>query len=268
LLDYGQNPTNDLYRADANTNQWTILHQPGEGGAHFISPDGRRVVIVTPGQINLMDVNGSHYRTLLEYPHVMIPSETHYYAQPVWSGDSQVLMVAISPQDVYYETTLPLTVWQLATDGAPPAIVAQLPAGFSESISPDTSKIAYTRRILRQANWEYELHISNIDGTEDTIYGDATTNFHVWTPDSDHFVFWSGNPTRYYLGKIGIDPIPLTAPTSTIGFLALVDETHFLDFGREENEAFGLRLGTFGEPSLLLPPWEKADDCLDYDFVK
>jgi hypothetical protein len=268
LLDYGIGSTDDLYMASAETMQWAVLRHPGEGGDFHISPDGQRVAIITPSTISLMRVDGSEYRILLEYPSVMIPSESSYSAQPIWATDSQSLMVAIPPQDLYSETTAPTIIWQLPIDGTPPTAVSQLPAGYGEFISPDFSKVVSLHFIRQElSNWIYEMHISKLDGSEDTIYLTGAIIFQNWAPDSEHFVLWLFETHSYYLGKAGADITVLTEPSFVVGDFSWVDASHFIYQGGQ-NGLCELRIGIVGQPSILLAASDTHYDNINYDWVK
>lgn len=130
MADYGLWYTNDLYVANADTLQWKALRKPEEGGKFSIAPDGQSVALITPNQISVMNIDGSHYRVLLNY-NVPFPSEVAFYARPTWEPDSQSLTVPIPPEDFFYQTTSPTIVWRLPVDGMPPTVLAQLTVGDS-----------------------------------------------------------------------------------------------------------------------------------------
>lgn len=267
-LDYGLEYTDDLHAVDADIPQQKTLRGPGQGGEFILSPDGQRVALITPNKISLIKVDGSDYQTLLEYPSVSIPSEYAYYARPVWATDSQSLMVAIPPQDLHYGTQSPTTIWRLPIDGTTPILISQLTAGDAEIISPDFSKVASLRFIKQEAPYMVsELHISNIDGSEDTIYHTGVIDFQNWALDSEHFVLWLGDSHSYYLGNVGDELVPLTESSNVSGAFSWVDQSHFL-YLTGQNGICELRLGVVGEPSILLAKAETTYSCLTYDFVQ
>jgi hypothetical protein len=126
LYDFGLAYTDDLYRVNADTLRWKMLRQPGEGGKFIFSPDGKRVLLVTPHTISLMQVDGSDYRNMLEY-YVETDSEYHYYAKPVWEPDSQSLIVAIPPNA--YSDRPTISIWRLYVDSTPSEIISQFQVG-------------------------------------------------------------------------------------------------------------------------------------------
>jgi hypothetical protein len=268
-LNYGLGYTDDLYVVNAETRQWAMLRHPGEGGKFLISPDGQRVVMTTSSRISVMRVDGSDYRTLLKYPTVRIPSEFAYYAQPIWAPDSQSLMVAIPPQDLYYGTTSPTTIWHLPIDRMPPTIVSQLPAGYGTFISPDLSKVVSLRFVRQEADTSmiYEMHISKIDGSDDIVYRTDAMVFQNWASDSEHFVLWLERAQRYYLGKAGTDLVPLTEPSCNVGSFSWIDSSHFIYLGGTAGLC-ELRLGVVGEPSILVATSKTTYDDMRYDFTR
>jgi hypothetical protein len=268
VQDYGVYFTDDLYRVNTETAQWQRFRPPDEGGRFLISPDGEWAVMVTPAKISLMAVDGSSYQTLLEYPHVAIPSEVEFYADPIWANDSLSLLVAIPPQDVYYESTTPTSIWCLDIDGKPPKVVSQILPVDVAYISPDLSKVIALRLVGQdQANSIFEMHIANIDGSGDRIFRTGIMYFQNWAPDSEHFVVWLNDPQGYHLGEADGELIRLTEPSFIRGSFSWIDESHFLYLGGQHGLC-ELRLGTIGKPSILIAAAETNDSCIDYDFVR
>jgi Tol biopolymer transport system component len=207
LTDYGRRATDDLYFLDADTRQWTLLRQSGEGGKFDVSADGQRVVMTTPSQISLMNVDGSDYRVMLTYT-VPYPSEVPYYARPVWAADSKSLTVAIPPEDFYYETTSPTDIWRLPIDGNAPEIVSQLPAGDdgddARIWSPDKRYYA-----IRSGD-RYYLGMDGAD-LEPLTESSSIFGWFSWV-DELHFLYIG--PCELRLGTIGEQSI-LIADLST-----------------------------------------------------
>lgn len=208
LADYGLTYTNDLYMANADTLQWKMLRQPGEAGRFIFSPDGKRVVMVTPSKISLMKVDGSDYRTVLGYT-VPYPSEAAYYAKPVWESDSQSLTVAIPPEDFYYGTKSSTNIWRLPVDGTPPEIISQLPVGDSGDDpriwSPDKEHYAI------QTGDRYYLG-SNGEILEPLTEPSFIFGWFSWI-DESHFLYIG--PCDLRLGTIGAPSILIVDLSTT-----------------------------------------------------
>jgi len=225
------------------------------------------VVMVTPNEISVTDINGTNYRSLLKYSQIDTGSEYYEYVDPVWFADSQSLIVDIPPRDYIDNPSTALKViWHLFVDGSPPAQISQLPAKYRYAFSPDISKIAYNEL----KNDLLETHIVNIDGSEDLIYQPGLDmSFETWSPDSEHFTLITRNSRQYFLARVGDDPMPLTEQDSQ-DFL-WIDDLYFL-YKTIQNGACELRLGTIGEPSVLLATFAMdpaSSYCFSpYDFVR
>lgn len=258
LTEIGIFLSDDLRRVNADTLASTPWLSSGQGGRFAFSPDGKWLSLVTPTEIRVMGIDGSNYRTLLEYPAVAIPSEFEYYAHPVWAPDSRSLLVAIPPQDIYYEPASDFTIWRLPIDGSPAAVVSTLEAetGQMVYISPDLAKIAILYGSLSQ---QMTLHIASIDDSHDQVYAACDGLFIGWAPDSERFVCQAGN--SYQLGQLGFEPVLLTDKAS--GF-AWVGPSNFI-FMYGYSGGMEIRLGFIGEPSITLIGPEPG--ALYYDFM-
>jgi len=257
----------DLHMIDADTLTWKALRSAGKGGSFFISPSGEQLVMVTPHEISLMNVNGSNYRSLLKYSQIDTGSEYYYYAMPTWSIDSQSLMVDIPPRDYRDNPTAMKLIWHLFANGNPPVEVSQFPRQYRYVFSPDLSKLAYSDL---KNNFVNEIHTANTDGSEDMIYQSTINmNFEIWSPDSEYFTLSSRTSRQYYLARIGDEPMLLTEQDSQ-DFL-WIDKLYFL-YKNTHNGACELRLGTIGKPSILLATFAldpASSDCFKpYDFVQ
>ncbi|MCB0223903.1 MAG: hypothetical protein KDI02_09450 [Anaerolineae bacterium] len=260
---YGLNFADDLYLVDADTQQWVNLLPPNQGGDFHFSPDGRKVALVSPSQIRLMDADGRNARTLLDFPAVSTASEFSHYPLPVWSPTSDSLRLALLHPDAVYDSTLPTTIWHLPVDGTKPFTISKI-STQGIYISPNLTHIAYPRFITPASTYGdfplVELHLADIDGSNDFVYASGKVGFVNWLPDSDHFVFWQERDNDFYRGQISNKKAILLAK---IWFLELpwIDESHFLFY--DGVEPYGLKLGTVGHPALLLiePP------VADYDFI-
>jgi len=266
LSKMGVSYRDDLHMMDADTLEWRILRDAGEGGAFSISPKGSRVVMVTPSEISIMDIKGTNYWSLLEYSQIDTGSEYYYYADPIWSIDSQSLLVDIPPRDYRDNLTVQKVIWHLFANGNPPVKESQLPVRYRYVFSPDFSKLAYSD-LKDNVN---EIHIANIDGSEDLIYQPGIEmNFETWSLDSEYFVLHSRQSGEYFLARVGDEPMPLTEQHAQ-DFL-WIDESYFL-YKNINNGACELRLGTIGRPSILLDTFalgSSSSDCFKpYDFVQ
>lgn len=263
LTNYGISMTDDLHLVNADTKYRIMLLSPGKGGNFLPSPDGKLIAVVSPSEIRLMNIDGSGYHKVITYPSVGIPSEYRYYAQPIWASDSQSLLVAIPPEDVFYKTKSPTIIWHLPIDHSTPTIVSKIAAERGEYvfISPDFSRIAIMRFLKQEVpNDYYELHIAKINGSEDILYYNGTVYFVSWAQDSKHFVCQVNY--SYQLGGVGTDFILLAERADRFTW---VDTSHYL-YTRMENGKAVLRLGFVNEPSVLLVG--PKDTYIFYDFLR
>jgi hypothetical protein len=237
---YGLFPTYDLQRVNADTQRWDILLPPGKGGFFYFSPDRKKMVLVTATEIHLMDVDGSHYRTVFTYPYVLTHSEWEYHTVPDWAPDSKSFMVPIPPSDYMHDDITPTTLWRIPADGSPATVFAEIEAerGRYISLSPDLSKMV----IQIFSEGVGQLHIANSDGSGDVLYASGIDDFYGWSPDMKHFAYRVSGTV--WIGALGTDPIRYSDRTSWLEWL---DGTHFL-----YEHAGELRLGFLDGASILL----------------
>ncbi len=215
---YGVEHSEDLYLVDKN-GQLTILFEPGSGGVKYVlSPDGQHIAYVArddndidpdrPYWIGLIDANGANHRTkLITYDWIATGSEWTVITRPVWREDSDGFWIAIPPP-MRPEEGLPniMTTWYVPVNGEPVQIGSferPLDLISAATFSPDGSSVAYV------ANFEGALHITQPDGSGDHVYFEGEVHeFGSWV-DNTHFIFWTNNLKKTYMGGIGEEPILL-----------------------------------------------------------
>ena len=265
--------SDDLRLVDADFDfdsleQITLLPS-GEGGDFYFSPDGRLLAVTTPDSIDLMNVAGSDRRRVLEFEPVTTYSEYLYYARPVWSPDSSYLLVAIPPADPLAEPAQPTTLWESPAAGGEARQLSQLEGstffGPEAAFSPDLSRVLYTERVGEPAENMRELHIAQVDGTQDQVYLTAPLMEAAgWAGDSDHFLFRFGQDREVRYAEVGGSDRPLIAGAQLVD-VRFVDPQHFL-YIAASGDNFELGLGNVdGATHLIdtitgLPP--------DFDFNK
>lgn len=266
---YGVSHRDDLHTINADTLGRKSLRGAGEGGIYLISPNGKQVAMVTPHEISLMDIDGTNYRSLLEYSQIDTGSEYFEYVDPVWFADSQSLIVDIPPRDYKDNPATALKViWHLFVDGSPPVQISQVPAKYRYVFSSDFSELAYNEL----KNNVIQTHIANIDGSEDLIYQPGIDMYiETWSPDSEYFILISRYSGQYFLARVGDEPMPLTE-TGSQDFL-WIDEMYFLyEYKNIHNEACEMRLGAIRKSSVLLATFAldpASSYCFrPYDFVQ
>jgi hypothetical protein len=257
---------NDLCLVDAETGVFTTLLPRGQGGRFIYSPDGSQVAIVTPSQISIMEADGSHLRpNLLEYPSIVSYSEAPYYPAPVWSVDSQVLLLALPPRDSLAAQPEPTTLWRIPADGSPATRLGEvLPTdfvAFSVTFSPDLTRLAYLVIAGEPAENRVELHMANSDGSEDiTVQEGLNLRFLGWSPDGGHYIYSAGNPQTWYLGGIGAASTQLAIHPENLAWIDGESFLHVENLGC----ALELRLTSLDAESLVIGRmWNPP---LNFDF--
>ncbi len=254
---------NDLYMVDADTLNLQTLLPPGKAGAFVnISPDGKRAAMVSWGGIDLLNLNTREKYNLIQYEPVMFPSEVGGYLDPLWSSNSQYLMVVVPPPDIHYGTKLPSKIWKLPVNHGAPKLVSTLGPEFGfVTLSPDFLKVATQQQIgIEGGDRVLQLHIASVDGSDDEIYQSGRVFFSGWSPDSAYFLF-DGPDRTYYLGQKGASPVEFPFPAHNLRWL---DGQTFLyqDWLDELDE---IRLGFLDGSSTLLVG---STSINNYDFTR
>jgi len=259
----------DLYFYDVDANDLSIQLTSGTGGNFVFSPDGLQYAVIQPETISLLNTDGANIREdVLTYPYVLTYSEYQYYAQPVWSSDSTFLRVAIPPQDSLSDPEAVTLIWEIPTDGTLGQQFAEIIAQpfFVDPVhlSPDLTKIAFTRLPDPADFLNSELVIANSDGSNETVYAVGNLFISGWSLDSQQFIFEDSLLQETYLGSLDTTPTLLT-DSPHVWNATWLDETRFI-FSVQTDTGWELRLGTVGQPSVLLA--ELSDGIVQFDFDK
>lgn len=211
----GEDSNYDLHQVDADTGQQITILPPGQGGYVRLSPDGKMMAVLQPETVFIVDSDGTNRRGEFSYPHVYTYSEYWYVPQVVWMADSSAFLTVIPPHD----PRLPdgeWSVWRVPANGSAPELVRTIRATplynmFPNVVlSPDLTHIAY---VTQSADGEQlsDLHISTLDGQEDTIYYSGRFSFLRWEADGQHFVITSrsGRDDSPHRGALGEELQPL-----------------------------------------------------------
>lgn len=219
------------------------LAPQGEGGIPLPSPDGRLVALTRPGHsgsgeptsIAVARADGSDLRTILEHPAIRTDSGVPDVRLPIWSGDSDALLLVLPGAD---DSGQPWThaddseIVRIPVDGSPPQRVT-IPlrghaSGRGISWSPGARAMAYTRSAARGtagpapgdatrpagergSEDRHDLVIAAWDGSEEVVYATAPSlRFLDWAADSEHFLY--DNEGTLYVGAVGSPPVSFGAP--------------------------------------------------------
>ena len=259
----------DLWRVDAVNGDLKRLLAPGEGGVFYFSPQGDQIALVTPSSIHVVDKDGQNRREVFQYDPVLTYSEFRYYAVPKWMPDGKALRVSIPPVDALGEKDSPTLNWQIGVDGSGANLLSEVytvPLG-SVDISPDRLRIAYLKEVGEPSENLRELHIANIDGSEDTAYHTAKfVGFQSWAPDSKRFAFSFGKEGDAQLGEVGLGFFPLTNVGGEQG-INWVDEDTFI-FLAVKNDNWAIYVGEPGGLGTLIDvPGKSGSFFPTYSFI-
>jgi hypothetical protein len=278
-LEAGDVLAEDLRLVDADTLEQTMLLPPGEGGEFTYSPDGSQVAIVTPGDVSLLDADGTNRRDgVLTYAPVAMYSEDDFYVNPVWAADGSALMVAVPPPDPDARPLQHTTIWRISTDGSSAELVttiSALPGDYAVSFSPLLTYVAYGEVLQlgdTLAEAQVQLKVARLGTSDWQAYPDLSA-LYGWAPGSRRFAFVAGRDRPHLqIGQWSGGTIPgsIDAGVPAHGF-RWVDGDHYLFVARyngeqgAEGDRFDLILGEIGGSSTVLI--SAADDFI-YDFVR
>jgi hypothetical protein len=260
----------DMRLIDVDTLEDSMLLPPAQGGEFTYSPDGKQIVLVTPTQISVVQADGSNRRDLLTYDQVITYSEYWYYAHPLWSEDSTYLRVVIPPAEALAEQRQPTTLWHLPTDGTDPyqlSSFATAPFFATETaISPDMQRVMYVREAGSPGQDLRELHLANIDGSDDqTIEQNRAIQFVSWAPDSQHFIFsYYDTALKLQIGEVNGSFHGLTSNPEELLKTQWLDAQRFF-YLRPNGESFEIRLDTLDGKTTLIDIVQ--GDPPSYDFT-
>jgi hypothetical protein len=114
-------------------------------------------------------------------------------------------------------------------------------------LSPDLNRIMY---ITPASTTNPVLHISDVNGQQDTVYaGDART-VDSWSPDGSHFLYSVGESNQMLLGRVGENPAPLT-DFDTITKIKWVNPQYFV-FVHPSDTGFILASGQVRGQSVVI----------------
>jgi hypothetical protein len=222
--------SDDLRLVNAITGEQTLLLEPGAGGEFYYSPDGAQIAVVTPGNISLMNTDGSNRRQVLTYTPVLTYSEYQYYAKPVWASDGQELMVVIPPADPLAQPVQNTSLFRLPVDGRPGHLVQSITAHSLYSgpaLSPDLRYVAFLQPTGEN---QYDLRLSRVEG-EPIIYARDVQELLGWAPDSEKFIFAHDFSVKQ-LGRVDSPPRTLIETVVMVTDIRWVDSERFLFFSQ------------------------------------
>ncbi len=253
---------NDLWSIDADSGDMISLLPAGAGGDFAIAPDGSQMAVIRPTSVSVVNADGTNHRPdLITFPWVITYSEFLFYPLAVWNPESAALVASIPSEDPIVDTSSG-TLWRIAADAGPATSLATIPGGFyfhfwrSPAVSPDLSRVAFTRRAAPD---DEDLYLAGTDGSGEVIYTTGDVDWVGWAPDSSHFAFTLGTPSSLMIGAPGEPAIPVGSGTR----FRWMSATEYL-FLAGTAGSWTLTRGTIGGP--LEPLVSPAGDAISYDF--
>jgi hypothetical protein len=248
---------NGTYIYDIDEHIYWQFVEPSLLGEIYPSPDGHWLAIVSPSRISIVRTDGTEYHPVLEYAKLCFPTEVPYYARPIWDSDSHTLMVAIPDVNAYCTDTPSETqIWRISIPKREASVVAEIPFGRSQYISPDLTKVVSEHKIYHSGSGVNvtEIYITDLMTRQSNwvLSGSSDIYLQGWAPDSANYFYFRNSDKVFMLGDLDGNTRPLTQETYTV-LVKWVDSTHLL-YTRQR----AIYLGTVGEPDMLVA--ELAED--------
>jgi hypothetical protein len=255
--------SDDLWRVEADTGVHSTVLPAGEGGDFAVSPDGSQIMIVTPRQAGLVNIDASSRRPgLISYPLVTTYSEFLFYPVPVWAADSSTAGLVVPSSDPLAPATSG-TVWHLPADGGPAVSVGTISANlyinflYQSPLSPTLERLAYTRPTADPNI--HNLYVADASGGGETLVATGQIDWHGWSPDAAHFIYSVDSPLALQLGSIGGGALAIGSGMC----VQWIDASHFLFLSMGDGEATLYRGNLDGTSTALAT---LSGDPLAYNF--
>ena len=249
---------NGSYIYDTDEDIYWQFVEPSLLGAIYPSPDGHWLAMVSPSRISIVRTNGTEYHPVFEYAKLCYPTDIPYYARPIWGSDSHTLMVAMPDEHAYCtDTPLETRIWRISIPKRESSVVAEIPFGRSEYISPDLAKVVSERTIYDSGSNTNatEIYVTDLVTRQSDLVLSNSAGIYLqgWTPDSAHYFYFSNSDKVFMLGDLEGNTRPLTQETYTV-LVKWIDGTHFL-YTRQR----AVYLGTIGKHDILVAELAEND---------
>jgi dipeptidyl aminopeptidase/acylaminoacyl peptidase len=256
----------DLFILDAESGDIRQVFAQGEAGLFFLSPDGKRVALSHPGQIDLADVDGNNLQTGVLRFNAKYRGNP-YLSFPQWSPDSSHLRIAVPPDpEIPHGGTV---IWEVQADGTNPLRLGEIEADAltSVSFSPDLSRLTYLRKTGGDAPDAYlDLWITNADGSGAVKKETGQLVLQSWSPDSRRFIYGIGNPPRPMLGEASGDGI-LLSDIRSAEQIRWIDAERVIFMVRNET-SWNIHMSEVGGVSRILVRIPKVLHHPTFEFVR
>ncbi len=258
----------DLWYINVDTAERRAFLSPGQAGHFYFSPDGTQMALVTPERIDLLNTDGSNRRFgVLSYAFVYTYSEYAYHAVPVWSPDSSFLRVSIPPQDPLGDSTAPVNIYHLPTDGSLATLLTSVVVAPLDNaiLAPDVNHFVYKEQIGDPADNLFALKFSDLSGGSPSEFTTGSLGFGNWAPDSSHFTFYTWNPRETFIGQVGA-PGVIALDVSPVMNFSWITSDRFV-FIHQAGTNYQLRIGTLSTASVEIADLGSGLGNPTYDFV-
>jgi hypothetical protein len=210
----------DLFIADAGNNLVSLI-LPEQGGASYVSPNGKMIAVDRQNSIDILGIDGRVIRSkIATYPRSELISTA---ARVYWVSDSKELIMLL-PSKTFIDTFPPpsYTVWRFSFDTHTSVQIHldPTPTNLGEIwVSPDGNWITYFV-------YNEGMFLGNLqDGiTQAYQYGLP----HEWSPDSMHFIYEASDPsgTDTGLSLASVNALPVFIGKG--GFIGWLDASKYL----------------------------------------
>ncbi len=266
VFDYpGLSRKHELRTVHSQSRTMTVLADIDQGGLFTIAPDGRQIALSLPDRVNLVNADGSGFRELYSFNHIITDSEWWYYPSLGWTQDSSIVRLILPPERPMLDLAVPAQIISLPVDGTPARIASEvltLPVFYTDPIlSPDARQLAYVGPGLSEDPGAGILYTGSVNGSGADAYDEGQITLYAWSPDNRHFLYSVNG-----LNKIGTreePPVSLHV-SGLLTKIQFFDPSHYL-FVSKKGDLQQLWLGDL-EGELILIGVSSA--AIDYDFVR
>jgi hypothetical protein len=234
-------PNHDLLLADAETGLGKILLAASKAGKFTFSPDGRILALVQPGQIAIVQADGSGYKRLLSFQPIKRAADD-YLPQIVWMKNGTGFKTVIPGQ-----AGKPARFLYIMVSVGQPALLAEFhPASLDLAdsyIAPDGSKVLY----CKEKGGDLEVHVIDVSTADKLYFLNPVKKMGLlgWTVDSNGILFWLEDNRRTWIA-VGDHQSPL-GDTVYAEKVFWINSENYVFMNKSE-----LRVILFGKPSVLI----------------
>jgi hypothetical protein len=234
-------PNYDLLLADPETGMVKNLLAVGNAGKFTFTPDGRNMALVEPGQIAVVQADGSGYKPVLSFQPVK-STAGDYLPQIVWMKNGTGFKTVIPGQ-----AGKPARFLYIMTSGGPPALLAEFhPTALDlahATIAPDGSKVLYAK----DKGSNLEVHVIDVSTADKLYFSHPIKKMGLlgWASDSNGILFWLDDYRRTWI-SFGDHQSPLGDGVDAEN-VYWINSENYVFMNRSE-----LRVIVSGKPSVLI----------------